>query len=164
MENSSKIIIIITILILSITIFYQVGVLAKTIISENQRIKDYNLFLIEQENQLSEARISYGEYKVTYNSTSKKADDVTVLYLYENTTFNLTVDVCGDILEYKGLYIINDDTITLMNVNNECNKYKNCNLKEFLISIENKTKLKLDLNIGCLGKNSIFDFVPSTLQ
>lgn len=157
MENSSKTIIIITILILSLVIFYQVFVLAKTITLENQKNYAYDLFLVEQQNKLIETKINYGDYKIIYSSQSK-TNNKSVLKLYQNATFYLDADVCGAIVSYKGLYIIEKDILTLMNVNNECTKYKNCDLKEFSLIILNKTKLKLESNTGCLSKNSIFAF------
>lgn len=154
MEKSSRIIIVLTIVILSSVIFYQAGVLAKTIMLENQRIRDYNN-LTNLENEKTSI-IPYGNYVLSASDTEES--NLSRLFLYENGTFKFEVNLCGDFTEFKGFYEIEKNTLNLLNVNNKCSGFINCDKKSFDFDIIDRTKLKLNLNIGCLSEDSTFNF------
>lgn len=137
--------------------------------SRNEKIKDYEDQIAElsSENKSLKSQIkkykedkqkaeSVENYYLSYSSGWSKEDMTTTLQLKGDKTFQMNVNICNGVATISGKYSKAGNKITLSSLTNVPQGITGSSLKEIILESQSDGKLKVNNDLGCVFKDSLF--------
>ncbi len=124
----------------------------KSQINENSKQEDG----VEGQTVEDVVEVTSEDYYISYSTIWLEPDEYTTISLKSDGTFSMNINLCEGVASISGNYTRTDGSITLTNLKDMPQGFTGSNVTEISFNIQGDGTLKVNNDVGCMAKDSIF--------